>query len=560
MRDHQTVVEVEEPVVCRQGLGVGDIQGRTGDPTVLQRRDEGFGVDYRPTRHVHQIGRLLHGIELCRGDQSPRGLVEPGAQDHVIRLAQEIFEIEALGINRFFVRRCVDHLHPEPDGAPGNGPANPSDAHHPESGPVQIATGEMKRLPSSPVARPDLPLAFGEPAHDRGEQGESRIGHRLGEDVRGVTDDDPTSMTSSNVDVVDAHRHLGDDLEPRRGFEEILIDPVGEHAEQSLHSLHLLEKETAGNRPSPLPDSRRVPGQSLEMIVGELLRDIDATHQPRLNASVPATDNISTMRLRPSLIVLSLFAAACGAGSAGPSAETAPRAEPAANEDVEDSLVAVTEPTRPVRAVWAGFDETNEETLGLTAVARGALDVYGAPGDTDPQWTLEPTTILGTTTVLGVVTGPNDGWVEVMLPVRPNGSTGWVETDHLSFYIADGEIVVDLSARRLTYLVDGVEVLGTDVGVGSDYNATPTGTYFVTDSVTITDPTSPWGPHALGLSARSDSITEFNGGDGIIGIHGTNNPGSIGDNISLGCIRLPNDVIAALHEMVPIGTRVTINA
>jgi lipoprotein-anchoring transpeptidase ErfK/SrfK len=135
-----------------------------------------------------------------------------------------------------------------------------------------------------------------------------------------------------------------------------------------------------------------------------------------------------------------------------------------------------------------------------------------------------------------------------------------VETDHLSFYIADGEIVVDLSARRLTYLVDGVEVLGTDVGVGSDYNATPTGTYFVTDSVTITDPTSPWGPHALGLSARSDSITEFNGGDGIIGIHGTNNPGSIGDNISLGCIRLPNDVIAALHEMVPIGTRVTINA
>ena len=560
MWDHQAVAEVEEPVVCGQGLGVGHIQGRTGDPTFLQRRDEGFGVDDGPARHVHQIGRLFHGIELCRRDQSPGGLVEPGAQHHVIRSVQEMIEIEALCIHGFLVRRCVHHFHLEPDGAPGNGPANPSHPHHAEGGPVEIATGEMKRFPRSPLARPDLSRAFREPSHDRREQGESGVGHRLGEDVRGVTDHDPAPTARSDIDVVDAHRHLGDDLEPGRGFEELLVDLVGEHAEQALHRLDLFEEEMAGNRPSPFPHSRRVPGQPLEMIVGKPLRDIDAIHQPRLNASVPVTDNIITMRLRMSLIVLSLSAAACGADSAVPSAESSPPAEPTANEDVEDTLATVTEPTQPIRAVWAGFDETNDETVGLTAVAHGPLDVYGAPGDADPKLTLEPTTILGTTTVLGVVTAPSDGWVEVMLPVRPNGSTGWVETDLLSFYIADGEIVVDLSARRLTYLVDGVEVLGTDVGVGSDYNATPTGTYFVTDSVTVTDPTSPWGPHALGLSARSDSITEFNGGDGIIGIHGTNNPGSIGDNISLGCIRLPNDVIAALHEMVPIGTRVTITA
>jgi lipoprotein-anchoring transpeptidase ErfK/SrfK len=145
-----------------------------------------------------------------------------------------------------------------------------------------------------------------------------------------------------------------------------------------------------------------------------------------------------------------------------------------------------------------------------------------------------------------------------MLPVRPNGSTGWVRADQVSLYVVDGEITVDLSDRALSYVVDGVEVLRADVGIGSVHNQTPTGEFFVTDNVSVADSNGPWGPHALGLSARSDTITEFNGGDGIIGIHGTNNPASVGDDISLGCVRLANDVIATLHEMVPIGTRVTI--
>ena len=173
---------------------------------------------------------------------------------------------------------------------------------------------------------------------------------------------------------------------------------------------------------------------------------------------------------------------------------------------------------------------------------------------------LEPTTILGTTTVLGVIGEPVDGWVEVMLPVRPNGSTGWVSADGLELYVADSEIVVSLSERRLVYRVGDIEVLATEVGIGSVHNETPTGHFFVTDSVTLANPNSPWGPHALGLSARSDTVTEFNGGDGIIGIHGTNNPSSVGGNISLGCVRLPNDMITALHALVPIGTRVTIEA
>ncbi|HEY6634725.1 MAG TPA: L,D-transpeptidase [Acidimicrobiia bacterium] len=212
------------------------------------------------------------------------------------------------------------------------------------------------------------------------------------------------------------------------------------------------------------------------------------------------------------------------------------------------------------RPTWEGFAATTTDPGALTAMVHGPLEVFETPGAAEPMHVIGPETILGTVTVLGVATAPVDGWVELMLPVRPNGTTGWARAENLSYYVSDGLIVVDLDARELTYVVDGVEVLSTEVGVGSRHNETPPGEYFVTDVVTMSNPNSPWGPHALGLSAHSETITEFNGGDGIIGIHGTNNPSSIGANISLGCIRLPNEMITALHGMVAIGTRVVIEA
>jgi lipoprotein-anchoring transpeptidase ErfK/SrfK len=284
---------------------------------------------------------------------------------------------------------------------------------------------------------------------------------------------------------------------------------------------------------------------------------IDGAHsRGRLNEKATTTDKVPTMRLR-SLLTLSMIVLAACAGGAATDGETATTTRAAVTTQPPPETTTSTEAPQPD---WEGFEATRASSHILAAYAHGPLDVFSRPGDVDPAMTVEATTILGTATVLGVIGEPGDGWVEVMLPVRPNGSTGWVRTDDVSFYVADSRIVVDLGERSLSYLVDGVEVLSTDVGIGSRYNETPTGEYFVTDSVTLSDPNSAWGPHAFGLSARSETITEFNGGDGIIGIHGTNNPSSIGSNISLGCVRLPNEAITALHELVPIGTRVEIRA
>ena len=57
-------------------------------------------------------------------------------------------------------------------------------------------------------------------------------------------------------------------------------------------------------------------------------------------------------------------------------------------------------------------------------------------------------------------------------------------------------------------------------------------------------------------------LTSFNGGAGVIGIHGTNEPEALGTDVSSGCIRVHNDVIERLVEEIglPLGTPVEIQA
>jgi lipoprotein-anchoring transpeptidase ErfK/SrfK len=63
-------------------------------------------------------------------------------------------------------------------------------------------------------------------------------------------------------------------------------------------------------------------------------------------------------------------------------------------------------------------------------------------------------------------------------------------------------------------------------------------------------PDNPLGARALYLFA--------NGADTLYRIHGTNDPRSIGRAVSSGCIRLLNEDIAELYELVKIGTKVIV--
>ncbi|WP_127578871.1 L,D-transpeptidase [Paenibacillus koleovorans] len=105
-------------------------------------------------------------------------------------------------------------------------------------------------------------------------------------------------------------------------------------------------------------------------------------------------------------------------------------------------------------------------------------------------------------------------------------------------------IIVDLSDRRL-HLLDGDRVVRTfPVGIGRMVTPTPTGDYTIVNKAP--NPGGPFGVMWMGLSQPH------------YGIHGTNNPASIGHIVSHGCIRMYNEDVLALSKLVPIGTRVTI--
>jgi lipoprotein-anchoring transpeptidase ErfK/SrfK len=116
-------------------------------------------------------------------------------------------------------------------------------------------------------------------------------------------------------------------------------------------------------------------------------------------------------------------------------------------------------------------------------------------------------------------------------------------------------IVVSIPDRKLAVLEAGHVVRIFPTAVGAPKSPSPTGSYTIV--LRLTDPTwygkgkivppgkgSPIGTRWLGLSVKG------------YGIHGTNNPASIGHNASHGCIRLRNQDIEQLFGMVSVGDAV----
>jgi lipoprotein-anchoring transpeptidase ErfK/SrfK len=106
------------------------------------------------------------------------------------------------------------------------------------------------------------------------------------------------------------------------------------------------------------------------------------------------------------------------------------------------------------------------------------------------------------------------------------------------------------------------EVLRAPVGVGTTDTPTPGGRYYLKELLQPPTPDGPYGPYAYGLSGFSNVLTSFAGGEGVIGIHGTDAPDLVGTDVSNGCLRLANDVVVRLVEEVglPLGTPVVIRA
>jgi lipoprotein-anchoring transpeptidase ErfK/SrfK len=236
---------------------------------------------------------------------------------------------------------------------------------------------------------------------------------------------------------------------------------------------------------------------------------------------------------------------ACGGGGGG-------------SEDEAGS--STTEREEPAASVLSPATTAPVAGTSQVATARGdTVQVYADASEAQPTTALDNPNENGAPLVF-LVEQTQGEWLHVLLPIRPNGSTGWVKASDVT--VADNPYSVDIRlAEHRLVVTKGEEVIADEaIGVGTSDTPTPGGKYYIKELLQPPDPNGPYGHYAYGLSGFSNVLAEFNGGDGVIGIHGTNDPSSIGSDVSHGCIRLTNEAIDALVPILPLGTPVHIEA
>lgn len=243
----------------------------------------------------------------------------------------------------------------------------------------------------------------------------------------------------------------------------------------------------------------------------------------------------SVTRRRISAAILAAAALAAGVltlvDPAGSSADGPRRAEPA--PVVDQTLVRVATATRPL------------------------VDVYSRPDTATVIATLAHPTPSGGALVFPVQS-EWEGWLRVRMPTDP-AAVGWVRGEHVELTEHRIRIEVDLTARQLT-VRDGEGVARrVPIAVGR-FDAPEPGSSFVTQALALGNPNGVYGSHALALAGHPATADRLFRGDGVVALHGTNDPALIGQETDTGSVAVSDVDVAWLAAHVPAGTPVEITA
>ena len=193
----------------------------------------------------------------------------------------------------------------------------------------------------------------------------------------------------------------------------------------------------------------------------------------------------------------------------------------------------------------------------LVATLTETAPDFATPGG--PQTGTVPATWYGAPSALPVLAQDN-GYLEVRLAQRPNGSTAWIASSAATLSATPYRIVVDLATEHLKLYKAGHLLMSAPAGIGTVQDPTPTGNFFVV--LFAAPPSSAWGPFVMVTSGHSNAISDYEeSGDAIVAIHGPLGAdaaiGAIGARVSHGCVRL-HDVDLDQLRAVPVGSPVEI--
>ncbi|MEA2392605.1 MAG: hypothetical protein QOJ82_496 [Solirubrobacteraceae bacterium] len=245
------------------------------------------------------------------------------------------------------------------------------------------------------------------------------------------------------------------------------------------------------------------------------------------------------MTRRRQLAILVAVAAALPAHVAAAASPSLPPAGPPGAVRVSDeNLTTKWAYTADVQPVYSQPDERARRVARLhTLTEDGFPEVY---------------------VVLSRWTNPvGNTWLQIRVPKRPNGVTGWVHESGLgSLNTVHKALRINRRTLRITLYDHGRPVFRARIGVGKASTTTPAGRFYIREKFRVSG-VPLYGPAALGTSAYAPHLTDWPGG-GVVGLHGTDQPGLIPGRPSHGCIRLRNRDILRLYRLVPKGTPVEI--
>ncbi|MBI2684196.1 MAG: L,D-transpeptidase [Actinobacteria bacterium] len=145
-------------------------------------------------------------------------------------------------------------------------------------------------------------------------------------------------------------------------------------------------------------------------------------------------------------------------------------------------------------------------------------------------------------------------WVQVLLPGRPNGRRGWLSRDAVVLRKTPYRIRVHAKRRRVELFKAGKPIRRYVATVGTGGTPTPLGSFAIRDRFDA--PTHPLGPYILVLTASSNVLKTFMGGNGEVAIHGWSS--SVGQAASHGCVRLTRAAVTELAGFATEGTPVDV--
>ena len=152
---------------------------------------------------------------------------------------------------------------------------------------------------------------------------------------------------------------------------------------------------------------------------------------------------------------------------------------------------------------------------------------------------------------------PNGRFGKVAVPYSASRSTGWIRIAGMKLSRTPYAVLADLSRHLVTVTRGGQTIMRFPAATGSPASPTPPGRYFVTDRVPF-DPNGPLGAFAFGISGIQPNLPAGWGGGDQLAIHGTNDPGSIGQSVSAGCLRVSRAALERLKPVLALGTPVVI--